>query len=242
MAEKLTVEMSSARLRGALLGHEKLLVADAGARDLAPAVAEKRQDVKASARALEDAEENLAALIYVALARDDGADAIVKAFTDALYNACGRRRDDPRFIAALPSGQAHVTQPRLWEQLQRLDEYLPNWTALARTDALVAEWLPRLREGRDALQTPLDALKPAHDAKGAADWSELRARMGAVAIWDSDFGELMTRFPGDRRRVESFFPRLRARAEAEAGEPAPAVSGGSPASPAAPGGTGAATS
>ena len=77
----------------------------------------------------------------------------------------------------------------------------------------------QIRDGRDTLNTALDALKTATDARNAARWNQLRARLNAVAVWDSNFGELMSRFPGDRVRVESYFPNVSATAPATEEEP-----------------------
>jgi hypothetical protein len=221
MPAKLDLNMSNARLRGLLTGHMKLVAADAQTSDLGPGVAGIRESLKTSGRALGDALDEEAGAMALAIGQDEHLDATSKQFADALFNACGRRREDPRYKAALPKGQLDLTQPRLWDQRAKFDQYLPNLTRLAERDPIVAEFLPRMREGRENLSTSLDGLKTASDAVAAARWTERTARMAAVAMWDSNYGELMGRFPGDRARVESFFPRVRYHAPAEAAETEP---------------------
>jgi hypothetical protein len=123
-----------------------------------------------------------------------------------MFNACGRRRGDPRFTGTFPKGPADVSQPRLRDQLATMNRYLPEWAKLAAKDAVVAEWLPKLTAGKDALSSALERLKAANDAADTAKWADFRARLACVATWDSNHGELMRRFPGDRVRVESYFP------------------------------------
>lgn len=235
MAEKLSAKMGDTKIAGALLGFQKLIGGDTEVEDLDVRTDEIRQAVKAAGRAHQDAVENESAALYVALKKDGAADLVTKSFADAMYNACGRRRADPRFIAAFPKGQIDVTQPRLWDQLDMLDRYLPAWTDLAKKDTLVAEWLPKIRDARTILAAALDALKTAAEARNTARWNQLRARLGAVAIWDSNFGEIMSRFPGDRARVESYFPDISA-ARGRADEP-DEENGAAPPAPAAPPGS-----
>jgi hypothetical protein len=87
-----------------------------------------------------------------------------------------------------------------------------------------------MREGAANLSNALAALKTAHEARSAARWNQMRARMSAIAIWDSNHGELMRRFPGDRTRVESYFPTISA-GTVEADEDAPAEPPAAPTPP-----------
>lgn len=218
MAAALNTGMSNTKLRALLSGHEKLLVEDRETDDLAPGVATVRSELKTTSRDLEDAVEEAAGLEYVAIAKDKALDLDTKGFSDAMYNACGRKRSVLRFVSAFPKGQTHITQPRLWDQLERIDEYIPPWTTLAETDELVAEWLPRIKSGRDALSSALSNLDNGVSRINTAKWNEQRARMKAVALWDSDAGELLTRFAGNRSRGESFFPAVRESSSSQTGD------------------------
>lgn len=207
MVAKLTVRMGNDRLRGLLFGHEKLLLRDPETTDLVPGVTAGRLLLRDALRSLQDAGDEETAALYVAIGADEYLDGLSKGFADAMYNACGRRRDDPRFVRVFPKGQVDVTQPRLWEQDSRMDKYLPEWTKLAKTDKLVADWIQRLGEAHAALKAALGAYKEAGKVTLDATWNERAARLNAAALWDSQIGELMDRFPNDRPRVERYFPR-----------------------------------
>jgi hypothetical protein len=217
MAEKLSTGMSNKRLRGVLMGHEKLLLLDSEAKALAPRVKSCRVKLKETERALEDAVDEEAALTYVALACDAQGDLETKTFADEMYNACGRSRGAARFKAAFPKGQADVTQPRLFEQRDKLNEYLITWTEVAKKDDLVTAWLPRMTKASDDQTTALDAMVAGAKAVATAEVAERMARLEAVALWDSNYGELYQMFPGNRPRVEFFFPALRSQSRS-AGE------------------------
>jgi len=232
VTERLNQRMGDTKIAAALLSFEKLVRGDSAVEDLGPRTAEIRGAVKTAGREYQDAIENESAALYVALNKDNQLDLLSKGFADALFNACGRRRDDPRFKAAMPRGAADVSQPRLWEQETKINSYIPEWTKLADRDTVVAEWLPKIREGATNLTSALAALKTATDGRNTARWNQLRARMSAIAIWDSNHGEVIRRFPGDRARVESYFPTISAgTVEAEEETPAAPPTGTTPPTP-----------
>jgi hypothetical protein len=205
-------DSATAELRRDAVFHGAALLADKDTGHLASAVTSVVADLKSAADAAEDAEtKRVVALARLARA-DFELDESLRQFELDLQKATNKDRKHPLFRAALPNGLSAVVSLRGAEQheeVERISKVLEKRSAeLAKA---YSKELLRLSKAAVDAET---AYVKASTAASAAFGEEVLARTSLVRQLQKNEGALLSLFPGQRRRVRSFYRPTRRRGAA----------------------------
>lgn len=205
-------DSASAELKRDATFHSAALTADKATEHLAAGVEQVVKNLKSAVETAEDAED--ARLIALArLARADfELDEALRQLELDLQKATNKNRKDPLFRAILPDGLASVVALRGTEQAEVVDRIVK---ALEKRAASLSKSYSKdlLRLAKAAVDAEA-TWRRATTTASAAFGEEVLARTELVRQLQKNEGALLSLFPGQRRRVRSFYRPTRRRGAA----------------------------
>jgi hypothetical protein len=211
---------SSAVIRRGVKYHVAALKADPAAAHLEPATSSLGNALKAAAEAVENAETALAEARALHTRADLELDSALRNAELAIMEAVSKNRSAPQYRAILPSGLSALVagsgeaQARVVRNaVEALREHLPE---------VAARYAESLLNLSQAAVTTERAKQAAEDAESAARVAEVLARSRVREQLYRNRGALGTIYPGDARRVRSFFQSARSASSSDPDEVVPA--------------------
>jgi hypothetical protein len=198
--------------------HHAALLADAEAKHLAEPLAAERKKLKEARDATEAAEATSTEKLAVLLRTDFELDDLVRTVNLELLVAVGKNRQDPGYRAAFPNGLSALVGLRGEAQAREVKRLI----------GVLKEATPELAESRGAALDKLadesfaaeKAWRDSVTAGAQAFALERIARTELIEQMQKNEGALTVLYPGQRRRVRSFYrPAHRRGAAPETGEP-----------------------
>ena len=185
------------------LFHEAALLAHPATVDLAPAVQAESESLEAREKDTRAAETKEVKAFAVLLRHDFEIDELIRGADAELLVAVGRDRDNPTYREALPGGMGALVSLRGEEEARGVRILL---AVLATHHPTIAQkYEPKLSPLLDSSIAAEQAWKDAASVAGQARVSEYLARASLVRLLRKNEGILLSLFPGQKKKVRSFF-------------------------------------
>ncbi|MBI3183286.1 MAG: hypothetical protein HYZ28_14200 [Myxococcales bacterium] len=194
---------SSAELRKDGVFHRAGVNASSKTKHLAPPVKSQCDDLKGKWLATQDAvEEELVAQANLAQAEVEAQDEVRVMELDLLRRT-GKRREEPQYKGLFPKGLVAALEPRGKEQADELNALAKRLDAHA--PALWKQYGKSLKQLAQKLLDDNAQKEAAEQEVAQAEIAERLSRAALVKVMQKNEGSLLTLFPGDKRKVRSFF-------------------------------------
>jgi len=151
-------------------------------------------------QALSDLQELQSARDYADFVLDE----LLGEFEAAVFTAAKRDRKNPLYLRIFPKALSVQTRTSPTKQIERV-KTIEKDLAEATTPSVLKTWLAKMVDLRAKLEKAIDVWSEARIAHSTAQFAEKEERTRWLRAYQVIHAELVKLFPGNRKKVDSFF-------------------------------------